>query len=90
MRSGTISASCASPCSARRKAGKRGARSRIFAARARWKRSPEGLSAKAANSTDQNRELQNTYLPHNAAVVRIADAARVKGRQRMRGGGTKN
>jgi hypothetical protein len=46
----------------------------------------EAMAAKAANSIDQNRELEKTYLPNQAAVVRIADAARVKGRQRMRDG----
>jgi hypothetical protein len=34
---------------------------------------------KAANSIDESRELQKTYLPGNAAIVRIADAVRVKG-----------
>lgn len=47
----------------------------------------ETIAAKAANSIDQNKELEKTYLPNQAAVVRIADAARVKGRQRLRGGG---
>jgi hypothetical protein len=46
---------------------------------------PEILAAKMANSIDQNRELQKTYLPHNATLVRLADAARAKGRARMRG-----
>jgi hypothetical protein len=46
---------------------------------------PEVLAAKMANSIDQNRELQKTYLPHNATLVRLADAARAKGRARMRG-----
>ena len=42
---------------------------------------------KMANSIDENRELQKTYLPNQLAVVRLADAGRVKGRQRMRDGG---
>jgi hypothetical protein len=46
----------------------------------------ETVAAKAAHSIDQNRELEKTYLPNQAAVVRIADEARVKGRQRMRKG----
>jgi hypothetical protein len=46
---------------------------------------PEVLAAKMANSIDQNRELQKTYLPHNATLVRLADAARARGRTRMRG-----
>lgn len=46
---------------------------------------PAVLAAKMANSIDQNRELQKTYLPHNATLVRLADAARARGRSRMRG-----
>lgn len=46
---------------------------------------PEVMAGKMANTIDQNKELQATYLPHNAAVVRLADAGRLKGRQRMRG-----
>jgi hypothetical protein len=38
-----------------------------------------------ANTIDQNKELQATYLPNSAAVVRLADEARVRGRARLRG-----
>jgi hypothetical protein len=44
-------------------------------------------AGKMANTIDQNKELQATYLPHNAAVVRLADQGRLNGRQRMRDGG---
>lgn len=44
------------------------------------------LSAKMGNTIEESRALQQTYLPHQAAVVRLADAARVKGRARLRGG----
>ena len=47
----------------------------------------EVIAAKMANPIDENRELQKTYLPNQVAVVRLADAGRVKGRQRIRGGG---
>lgn len=46
---------------------------------------PAALAGKMANSIDQNKELQATYLPHNATLVRLADAARARGRSRMRG-----
>jgi hypothetical protein len=42
------------------------------------------LAAKMANTNDQNKELQATYLPHQVAVVRLADASRVQGRSRLR------
>jgi hypothetical protein len=45
---------------------------------------PAALAAKMANTIDQNKELQATYLPHNATLVRIADAARARGRSRLR------
>lgn len=48
---------------------------------------PEALAGKMANTIDQNRELQATYLPNVATVVRLVDQGRVKGRSRMRGGG---
>jgi hypothetical protein len=44
------------------------------------------LAGKMANSIDQSRELQETYLPHQAAVVRLADAARGRGRNVLRRG----
>jgi hypothetical protein len=46
---------------------------------------PAVLAAKMANTIDQNKELQATYLPHQVAVVRLADAARAQGRSRLRG-----
>jgi hypothetical protein len=46
---------------------------------------PAALAGKMANTIDQNKELQATYLPHNATLVRLADAARARGRSRMRG-----
>jgi len=32
-----------------------------------------------ANSIDTNRDLQETYQPHNATLVRFADEARMRG-----------
>jgi hypothetical protein len=46
---------------------------------------PAVLAAKMANTIDQNKELQATNLPHQVAVVRLADAARAQGRSRLRG-----
>ena len=46
---------------------------------------PAALAAKMANSIDESRELQQTYLPHQAAVVRLADEARARGRTVLRG-----
>jgi hypothetical protein len=48
---------------------------------------PEVMAGKMANTIDQNAELQAVYLPHNAAVVRLADEGRLKGRRKMRSGG---
>jgi hypothetical protein len=48
--------------------------------------SVETMAAKAANSMDQNEQLKRTYLPNQVGVVRIADAARVEGRRKLRGG----
>src|SRR5215831_5460049 len=45
----------------------------------------EVLAGKMANTIDKNKELQATYLPNSAAVVRLADEARVRGRARLRG-----
>lgn len=45
----------------------------------------KALAGKMANSIDTNRELQATYTPHTATLVRIADRARSEGRKRMRG-----
>jgi hypothetical protein len=44
----------------------------------------EVLASKMANSIDSNRELQQTYTPHTATMVRLADAARERGRQRLK------
>jgi hypothetical protein len=41
-------------------------------------------SSKMANSIDTNRDLQATYKPNHTAVVRLADAARERGRDVMR------
>jgi len=46
---------------------------------------PASLSAKMGNSIDQNRFLQETYLPRKAATVRLADEARKRGRTIIRG-----
>lgn len=43
--------------------------------------SVEVIAAKMGNSIDQNRKLQKTYMPVNAAAVRAADEARRKGRK---------
>lgn len=47
---------------------------------------PMALADKMANTIDNSRALQNTYLPPNAKLVRLADAARARGRARLRGG----
>jgi integrase len=46
---------------------------------------PSALAGKMANSIDTNKKLQQTYLPNQTAVVRLADEARVRGRVVMRG-----
>jgi hypothetical protein len=51
---------------------------------------PAALAGKLANSIDTNRELEHTYLPNVAPVVRLADEARLRGRQRMREAQGKN
>ncbi len=45
---------------------------------------PAALAGKMANTIDSNRELQRTYTPHNATLVRLADEARARGRTLMR------
>lgn len=45
---------------------------------------PAALADKMANSIDTNQELQATYLPINASVVRLADEARARGRSMLR------
>jgi len=42
------------------------------------------MSQKMTNSIDVKKKLQETYLPHNATLVRLADAAMVKGRAKLR------
>ena len=42
------------------------------------------LATKLANSINQSKRLQDTYLPKRAATVRIADEARKRGRQKLR------
>jgi hypothetical protein len=46
---------------------------------------PAALAGKMANTIDQSKELQATYIPHNTALVRLADDARISGRRRLRG-----
>ena len=38
-----------------------------------------------ANTIDSNKQLQATYLPNVASVVRLADQARERGRPVLRG-----
>jgi hypothetical protein len=45
-----------------------------------------GLSAKLANSIERSNTLPKTYAPLNIEAVRNADAARLKGRKRIRAG----
>jgi hypothetical protein len=45
---------------------------------------PIGLAAKLANSIERSNTLHKTYAPVDIEAVRNADAARLKGRQRMR------
>ncbi|MEM8575554.1 MAG: hypothetical protein AAGF48_13065 [Pseudomonadota bacterium] len=46
---------------------------------------PLQLSQKMANSIDQSKRLQDTYIPKRAALVRLADEARKRGRRELRG-----
>jgi len=45
---------------------------------------PLGLAAKMANSIERSNTLHKTYAPVDIEAVRNTDAARLKGRQRMR------
>jgi hypothetical protein len=45
---------------------------------------PLALATKLANSINQSKRLQDTYLPKRAATVRLADEARKRGRQTLR------
>jgi hypothetical protein len=47
---------------------------------------PLGLSAKFANSIERSNTLHETYAPLDIEAVRNADAARLKGRKRIRAG----
>ena len=47
---------------------------------------PLGLSAKLANSIERSNTLHKTYAPLDIEAVRNADAARLKGRRRIRAG----
>jgi hypothetical protein len=47
---------------------------------------PLGLSAKLANSIERSNTLHKTYAPLDIEAVRNADAARLKGRKRIRAG----
>jgi hypothetical protein len=47
---------------------------------------PLGLSAKLANSIERSNTLHKTYAPVDIEAVRSTDAARLKGRRRMRAG----
>lgn len=51
---------------------------------------PSALAGKMANTIDRSSELQATYTPHTAQVVRLADEARLPGRERLRGAKKKN
>jgi hypothetical protein len=46
---------------------------------------PLALAQKMANSIDTSKRLQETYIPKRAALVRLADEARRRGRQKLRG-----
>jgi hypothetical protein len=46
---------------------------------------PAALAGKMANSIDKSRELQATYTPHTAQLVRLADASRGRGRKILAG-----
>jgi hypothetical protein len=45
---------------------------------------PLGLSAKLANSIERSNTLHKTYAPVDIEAVLSADAARLKGRRKMR------
>jgi hypothetical protein len=47
---------------------------------------PLGLSAKLANSIERSNTLHKTYAPLDIEAVRNADAARLRGRRRIRAG----
>jgi hypothetical protein len=48
---------------------------------------PGALANKMGNSIDENKALQDTYLPAKIEVIRMADQARLAGRRRLRGEG---
>jgi hypothetical protein len=45
---------------------------------------PFALANKMANSIDRSGELQATYVPRRVGIVRLADAARIRGRRALR------
>jgi hypothetical protein len=45
---------------------------------------PAAMANKMGNSIDENRELQNTYVPSSEAIIRTVDDARLIGRRRIR------
>jgi len=47
--------------------------------------SATALAAKMANSINQSKRLQDTYMPKRTATVKLADEARRRGRTRLRG-----
>jgi hypothetical protein len=47
---------------------------------------PALMAKKMANSIDQKKELQDTYLPNSATLARFVGKDRTKGRQRLRAG----
>jgi hypothetical protein len=48
---------------------------------------PLPLSQKMGNALAQSRKLQDTYMPRQAATVRLADEARKRGRKVLKGNG---
>jgi hypothetical protein len=58
--------------------------------RAAGQASRETLARKMASTVDTNAELERTYLPNVASVVRLADEARNRGREVLRAGVKRN
>ena len=50
----------------------------------KWRAVRPALASRMANSIDTNRQLQQTYQPNHAAVVRLVNKARLRGRSVMR------
>jgi hypothetical protein len=51
---------------------------------------PGALASKMANTIDDSKQLQATYTPHTAQLVRLADQHRIPGRDRLRGAKNRN